>query len=92
MVEASSAPSERIWSDAGLVIHYKRAKLAEEASSGIIFVKRNRAVLRKHYDVVTKDAEDALPLHLSGLLDPINEEETEMLGGIDITDVGQDLF
>eukprot|EP00956_Cyclotella_meneghiniana_P033042 scaffold92846_cov33-Cyclotella_meneghiniana.AAC.1 len=85
-IPASSAPSERIWSNAGLVIHYKRAKLAEEAASGIIFLKRNRDVLRKHYEVVTKDAEDSLPLRFSGLLDPINEEEVEMLGGINITD------
>ena len=41
---------------------------------------------------IAKDADDALSLRFSGLLDPINEEEVEMLGGIDITDVGQDLF
>ena len=44
-ISASSAPSERIWSQAGLVITYKRASMGEDLASGIIFVKENRDVL-----------------------------------------------
>ena len=44
-IPASSAPSERIWSQAGLVITYKRASMGEDLASGIIFVKENRDVL-----------------------------------------------
>ena len=34
----------------------------------------------------------ALPLELSGLLDLIKGESIKVIGDIDITDVGQDLF
>ena len=65
--------------------------MGEDLASGIIFVKENREILTKHYKEVTKDAIYALPLELSGLLDPIKGEDT-VIGDIDVTDVGQDLF
>lgn len=65
--------------------------MGEDLAGGIIFVKENREILTKHYKEVTKDAIDALPLELSGLLDPIKGEDT-VIGDIDVTDVGQDLF
>ena len=67
--------------------------MGEDLASGIIFVKENREILTKHYKEVTKDAIaiDTLPLELSGLLDPIKGEDT-VIGDIDVTDVGQDLF
>ena len=65
--------------------------MSEDLANRIIFVKENREIVTKHYKEVTKYAKDALPLELSGLLDPI-KGENRVIGDIDITDVGQDLF
>ena len=84
-IPATSAPSERIWSIAAQILTAKRARLSEDVTSGIMFVKQNLEVLRKHYPTLTKKMEDALPLELSGLPD-LDEKVLACI------DAGQDLF
>ena len=69
-IPATSAPSERIWSRSSQVLTIRRARLNEEVASGIMFVKENLVILRKHYSALTKDQKDALPLEISGLPKP----------------------
>ena len=82
-IPATSAPSERVWSQSANVITTKRARLDETIASGIMFVKENVRVLRKHYTLLTKNDKNALPLAQSGI--PVPDDELVM-------DVGQDLF
>ena len=66
-IPATSAPSERIWSRVALILTTKRANLDPEVASGMMFVRENLEILRKHYDELTKDDLDMLSLELSGL-------------------------
>jgi hypothetical protein len=91
-IPASSAPSERIWSQAALVLTVKRNNLDEDVSGGIIFVKQNLKLLRKYYKVVTKDVENALPLEFSGLPDIDDVVGTVGKEVVEEIDVGQDMF
>ena len=89
-IPATSAPSERVWSQSALVMNVKRARMDEDISSAIIFVKHNLPVLRKHYNVVSKGVKGALPSKFCGLpecLDGVlsNDSVVDM-------DVGQDMF
>lgn len=84
-IPASSAPSERVWSRGSRVITVKRAKMAQDLASSIMFVKENMTLLNRYYDQVSKDVEIALPRNLCGLPEYFKiEEEWEDL------DVGQD--
>ena len=78
-IPATLAPSERVWSRAAQVLTIKRACLSEEVSSGIMFVKENIGVLRKHYAKLTANDKDALPLESSGIPMPPMRERTLML-------------
>ena len=40
-ITASSAPSERFWSRLANILSAKRARLKEDATSGVMFVKEN---------------------------------------------------
>ena len=84
-IPATSAPSEKVWSRAANVISTKRARLGENVLSGIMFVKENLHVLRKHYAHLTRGDKRALPLEQTGIPLPAQEEVGEI-------DVGQDLF
>ena len=83
-IPATSAPSERIWSRAAGVLTTKRANLDPEVASGMMFVKENLEVLRKHYTTLTEKDVNALSLELSGL--PLPPTDWKDL------DVGQDVF
>ena len=84
-IPATSAPSEKVWSRAANnVLSTKRARLSEDVASGIMFVKENMHILRKHYSFLTKDDKKALSLEPAGL--PLSGGEGEDI------DVGQDLF
>ena len=54
-IPASSAPSERIWSRTSLVLPCKRASMADDVASGMIFVKENVEILKKYYEEIAKD-------------------------------------
>ena len=82
-VTASSAPSERVWSRAAQILSIKRALLNEDVSSGVMFVKENLPILRKHYTLLTHQDKKALPLELTGI--PLPDDDLDI-------DVGQDLF
>ena len=83
-IPATSAPLERVWSQSANVVSAKRARLGEKVTGDIMFVKENKHILRKHYEFLTKDDRNALPLHLIGI--PPDDS------GDDVVDVGQDLF
>lgn len=82
-IPATSAPSERIWSRVALILTTKRANLDPEVASGMMFVRENLDILRKHYKELTKDDADMVSLELSGLPLP-NADWKE-------TDAGQDM-
>ena len=82
-IPATSVPSERVWSRAAHVLSIKRSRLGEDVASGIMFLKENVHILRKHYGVLSQKYKNALPLELTGIPLPVDD--------IDI-DVGQDLF
>lgn len=87
-ITATSAPSERIWSHAALVMNVKRVNLDDDVSSGIIFVKQNMNVLTKYYDEVSKGVKGALPRTFCGLpevFDVVKDQEI-------VVDVGQEMF
>jgi len=44
-IQASSAPSERLWSAAGNVITNKRASLNDDLAETLVFLSENRRVL-----------------------------------------------
>jgi hypothetical protein len=48
-IPASSAPSEQVWSQAARVLTVKRANTTDDVASGVIFVRENMELLRKHY-------------------------------------------
>jgi hypothetical protein len=50
-----------------------------------MFLKENVRLLRKHYNVLTKNDKNALPLAMTGIPKVAFEED-------DVIDVGQDLF
>ena len=66
-IPATSAPSERVWSQSARVITTLRVNLDENFSSGIMFVRENPRVLCKHYTRLTKNDKHALPLSLRGI-------------------------
>ena len=55
---ATSAPSETIWSRAAQILTAERNGLKEEVSPGIIFVKENISLLKKHYNSIVKDVQN----------------------------------
>lgn len=73
-IPATSAPSERVWSEASQVISAKRASLSKSISSGIMFVKRNIKPLTKYYKQITKGWEDVIDLEYFGLSLPAADE------------------
>ena len=83
-IPKTSAPSERIWSRAAQVLTTKRPRLDYEVASGMMFVKENAEVLKKHYDTVTKNMADLVPLYLPEL--PADSKDKDEI------DVGQDNF
>jgi hypothetical protein len=48
-VTAASAPSERLWSLAARIVTVGRARLKGEIVAGILFLKENGAILRRHH-------------------------------------------
>ena len=83
-VPATSSPSEKIWSRAAQVLTIKRSKLDSEIASGIMFLKENAEVMKKHYDAVTKNMKNPVPLYLPEL--PADSKDNDEI------DVGQDDF
>ena len=81
-IPATSARSEKMFHLASRVISAKRAELSERISSGIMFVRENVALLRKHYARLTEKDVNALPLEKSGIPAPVSEK----------VDIGCDLF
>ena len=63
---------------ASRVISAKRAHLSGRMSSGIVFVRDNVALLRKHYARVTAKDENALSLELCGI--PVPKDEHMAFG------------
>lgn len=58
-IPATSAPSERVWNRAVVVLITKCSCLSEGVSSGIMFVKENLAILGKHYSELVQNMDDA---------------------------------
>ena len=79
--QATSAPSERIWSRAGRVIAAKRSCIDPEVTTSTIFVQENSRLIRKHWNELMpgKDLEE------SYLLPPFKDEDENG----DPIDVGQ---
>ena len=62
---ATSMTLERIWSQSTQVLTTtKRAMLDSEVASGIMFVKENVEVIKKHCNVMTDKMTDPVPPHL----------------------------
>ena len=81
-----STPNEfRTPQQSSQVLTTKRAMLDNEVVSNLMFVKENLDVLRKHYNTLTGNDKDALPLELTRI---------PLINVVDATniDVGQDLF
>jgi hypothetical protein len=87
-IPASSAPSERVWSQAALVLPVKRANTTDDVASGVMFVRENMELLRKHYNGVSKNLKDALPLEFTGL----PRDFKDITKSNEVVDVGQDVF
>ncbi len=51
---ATSAPSERIWSRASIILTLKRANLKPEVAQKIMFIKENLGILHKYYVSLAK--------------------------------------
>jgi hypothetical protein len=66
----------------------KRTNTTDDVSSGIMFVRENMELLRKHYNEVSKSFKNALPLEFTGL--PTVFQDITMSN--EVVDVGQDLF
>jgi hypothetical protein len=54
-IPTTSAPSERIWSQAADILNLKRARLDDEFVGLIIIIKENMKLLRKHYPRMMKE-------------------------------------
>ena len=87
-ITASSAPSERFWSRLANILSMKRARLKEDATSGIMFVKENLSLLRKHYKLLTQQNMDALPLEQTDF--PLPEDISDIDAGQDLFDINVD--
>ncbi len=48
-VPATSAPSERIWSQAARVLTVKQNRISEEVTSAMMYCRENRELLHKYY-------------------------------------------
>ena len=85
-IPATSSPSEKVWSVSARVMQAQKANIGEKLSSGIMFVKENVRLLRTYYPQLVENDKTALPLELTGIPDPDNDNgENDM-------DVGGDLF
>jgi hypothetical protein len=53
-VPATSAPSEKIWSRASIILTLKRANFKAKVSQRIMFIKENLGILLKYYVSLAK--------------------------------------
>lgn len=79
--QATSAPSERIWSRAGRVIAAKRSCIDPEVTTSTIFVQENSRLIRKHWNELMPGKD----LVESYLLPPFEDKDENG----DAIDVGQ---
>jgi hypothetical protein len=54
-IPATSAPSERIWSQAARVLTVKQNRMSEKVTSAIMYCRENRELLHKYYAEIAKD-------------------------------------
>jgi hypothetical protein len=54
-IPATSAPSERIWSQASRVLNVKQNRMSEKVTTAIMYCRENRELLLKYYMEVAKE-------------------------------------
>ena len=86
VVPATPSPSEKVWNVSARVLQAQKVNIGEKLSSGIVFVKEHVRLLRKYYQQLVGNDKTGLPLELTGIPDPDNEN------GENYVDVGGDLF
>ena len=62
---ATSAPSERVWSQSTRVVTPAIACQSAKVTSATICLGENEEILRKHYSTVVKDIDNPAPLYMS---------------------------
>jgi hypothetical protein len=86
-IPATSAPSERIWSQAARVLTAKRNRMSEEVTSAIMYCRENRELLHKYYEEMAKERMHRDDYHLiekhKALL-PTFEHEKDAESKIDV--------
>ena len=55
VVPATSAPSERIWSQAARVLTVKRNRMKEDVTAAMMYCRENKLILHKHYTEIMKE-------------------------------------
>jgi hypothetical protein len=90
-VPATSAPSERIWSQAARVLNVKRNRMKEDVAAAMMYCRENKHILHKHYTATAKERMhegDHLIVKYKALL-PTFEDENDDYSESNI-DVGVD--
>ena len=54
-IPATSASSERIWSQAARVLTVKRNRMSEEITSAMMYCRENRELLHKNYAEIARE-------------------------------------
>jgi hypothetical protein len=79
-IPATSAPSERIWSQAARVLTVKQNRMSQEVTSVIMYCKENRELLHKYYAEIAKERMHCDDYHLiekHKALSPTFEQEKD---------------
>jgi hypothetical protein len=63
-IPATSAPSERIWSQAARVLTMKLNRMSEKVTSAIMYCQENRELLHKYYAEIDKEGMHPDDYHL----------------------------
>ncbi len=63
-IPATSAPSERIWSQASRVLTVKQSRMSEKVTSAIMYCRENRELLQKYYADIAKERMHPNDYHL----------------------------
>lgn len=101
-IPATSAPSERIWSRAAIILTCKRSKLKPEVAQSMMLLKENAHLVRIHYSQIApayrnKDLQHLVSIELDFLpeiSDVIGEEDDDNLyqGEMDVGQHDGDTF
>jgi hypothetical protein len=63
-VPATSAPSERIWSQAARVLTVKQNRMNEEVTAAMMYFRENKHILHKYYTEIAKEMISCLHLKM----------------------------